>query len=409
MDWREWLGLDMTPERFARRICKAMQAHRPGLELAIDHENFRLMRSEHSYFNLHNVFQEFNNAARKERSVVIARFARDMLDARDVPVDFAAVKPLLVPVLRRRSLLDQLRREGPPELQEGVALACRDFGPDAILALAVDAERSMSIIMNARLEEWGVSFETAMAAAMENLRDRTVDNFCGFDGVPGLTRSNWFDGYDSSRILLCDLLHRGVSSGKPVVMVPTREMLLLAPENNVAAQFAMLALAEQEMQDSPRWCSTAMYQVVDGRLDVYVPRDDQVRERLRTLERNVARSDYADQKQQLEKLFERDDQDVFVATFGVTEINGRIVSMCAWCEESTLGMLPKTDVISLGRQRPDGAFDSVVVNWATLMERHPDLLRQLPGFPTRYQVETFPASLFDELLAAQSDQTAATS
>lgn len=70
---------------------------------------------------------------------------------------------------------------------------------------------------------------------MDNLRDRSAGNFMPFDGVPGLVRSNWNDGYDRSRILLPDLICRGVGSGNPVIMIPTRETLLLARDHQPAA------------------------------------------------------------------------------------------------------------------------------------------------------------------------------
>jgi hypothetical protein len=406
MDWRAWLGLEMTPERFARKVSKLMQASKPGLKPVLDLENFRLLISEGNYFNLHNVYHAFRNAPRKERDSVMVQFVEGMLNPPAVPLTFEEVKPLLLPALRRKSLLDYLMLAAPPDKHGEAIFAYRDFGPDTVLALAVDAERSMSIVMDAKLKEWGVTFETALEAAMDNLRNRSIDNFCAINGAPGLTRSNWCDAYDSSRILLPDLMFRGVASGNPVVMIPTRETLLLAPDNNAAAQLAMLALAGQALHDSSRWCSTAMYQVVDGRLDVYEPHDAQVRESLRALERDVAMSDYADQKAQLEKAHERDGKDIFVASFGSLEKDGRIASYCTWTEEVTAGMLPKTDVVALARQRVGEDFDFVFVDWQTLLERHSDLMQEMPSFPPRYQVSAFPTALFDELIAAKQRETA---
>ncbi|TFW32024.1 hypothetical protein [Massilia horti] len=406
MGWREWLGLELTPERFARKIGKSMQATKPGLKLVLDLENFRLRISESDYFNLHNAYHAFKNAPRKEREKVMAQFVEGMLNPPVAPLTFEEVRSFLLPVLRRKSLLDYVMRETPLDKRGEGGLAYRDFGPDVVLALAFDAEQSLSIVMEAQLKEWGVTFETALEAAMDNLRNRSIDNFCAIEGAPGLTRSNWLDAYDSSRILLPDLLFRGVASGDPVVMIPTRETLLLAPDNNAAAQLAMLALAGQALQDSSRWCSTAMYKVVDGRLDVYEPQDAQVRESLRAMERDVAMSDYADQQQQLEKAHERDGQDIFVASFSTMKKDGRIVSFCTWNEEVTAGMLPKTDFVALGRPRTDGGFDFVLVDWQTLLERHANLLQEMSVFPPRYQVAAFPAALFDEMIAAKQRETA---
>jgi hypothetical protein len=409
MAWRKWLGLEMTPARFARKVGKAMQAAQPGLRPLLDLDNFRLRISEGNYFNLHNAYHAYQNAPRKERDKVIGEFVASMLEAPELPATFDAARPLLLPVLRRKSLVDQALSAALPERQQGeggAMLAYRAFGPDAVLALAIDAERSMSIVIEATLKQWGVAFETALDAAMDNLRDRSIDKFCAIDGAPGLTRGNWGDAYDSSRILLPDLLFRGVASGNPLVMVPTRETLLLAPANDVAAQLAMLASAGQALRESPRWCSTAIYQVVDGRLDVYAPQHPRVCESLRTLERDVAKSDHADQKALLDKAHERDGKDIFVASFAVMEKDGRMLSCCTWTEGVSAGMLPKTDVVALVRPRGGEEFDFAIVDWETLWARHADLLREMPTFPTRYWIATFPTALLDELIATRQREPA---
>ncbi len=406
MDWLAWLGLKMTPERFARRVGKTIQAARPGIAPVLDMENFRLLISEGSYFNLHNVYHAFQQAPRGERHGVIAKFVDGMLNPPDVPATFDEARPLLLPALRRKSMIDSLTRTAPQGKPGEPVFACRDFSPDTVLALAIDAEQSMSIVMAATLKDWGVAFETALEAAMDNLRNRSVDNFRTVEGAAGLTQSNWCDAYDSSRILLPDLLFRGVASGSPVVMIPTRETLLLAPEENAGAQLAMLAMADQALRESSRWCSTAMYQVVGGRLLACEPRDERVRESLRTLERNVVMSDYADQKAQMDKAHERDGKDIFVASFSTLERDGGISSYCTWSEEVTAAMLPKTDVVVLTRQGESEQFDYVLVEWQTLLERHAHLLREVPSFPPRYEVSAFPAALFDDLFAAKQREGA---
>ncbi|MES2128295.1 MAG: hypothetical protein V4463_13590 [Pseudomonadota bacterium] len=406
MDWRKWLGLEMTPERFARKVSRALQVYKPGLAPVLDLENFRLLISEGNYFNLHNVYHAYRHAPRKEKERVVVQFVEGILNPPEMPPTFEAARPHLLPALRRKSLLDYLRLAAAPGKQDEAVFAHRDFGPDAVLALALDAERSMSILMDSKLKEWGVSFDTALAAAMDNLRDRSVDNFRAIDGAPGLTRSNWCDAYDSSRILLPDLLFRGVAGGSPVVMIPTRETLLLAPDNNTAAQLAMLAMAGQALHESTRWCSTTLYWVANGRLEPFEPHDAQVRDSLRTLERDVAMSDYADQKAQLDKAHERDGEDIFVATFGAMERDGRIASYCTWSEEVTAALLPRTDVVALARKRAGEGCDFVVVDWDTLQERHAHLLAPTSAFPPRFRVSAFPADLFDELFAAKQRASA---
>lgn len=405
MGWKKWLGLEMTPERFARKIRKLMQQSQPGIHPVIDMENFRLVISEGNFFNLHNAYHAYRHAPGKEQDKVLQQFVGGMLHAPEVPATFAEVRPLLMPALRRKSMIDYLRREASAEKPDNLILACRELGPDMVLALAIDSEQSMSLVMQARLDEWGVSFDAALAVAMDNLRDASADEFGVVDGAPGVVCSNWCDAYDSSRVLLPDLMYRGVGSGSPVIMVPTREVLLLAPDNNPAAQLAMLALTERALGDSNRWCSTAMYQIVDGKLDVYDPRDVQVREKLRAVERAVLMSDYADQKEQIDKVHERDVIDIFVASYAGIEKEDGVFSYCTWTE-GVESMLPKTDLVALTRPRDGENFEYVMTDWQTLTQRHADLMHQTPDFPPRFHVKDFPASLFDELIADKQRQAA---
>lgn len=405
MDWKKWLGLQMTPERFTRKVSKLMQAVKPDLNPVPDLENFRLLISEGNFFNLHNAYHAYQMAPRKERDAVLEQFVLGMLNAPEVPTTFAEVRPLLMPALRRRSMLDYLRREAPSEKPGDAVLAYRDLGPDTVLTLTIDAERSMSLVMESKLEEWGVSFETALEAAMENLRDRSVDNFSAVDGAPGVIRSNWCDAYDSSRILLPDRMFRGAASGSPVIMIPTRELLLLAPDNNPESQLAMLDLAGQALNESNRWCSTAMYQVVNGTLALFTPQDSQVRERKRSFERNVAMSDYAEQKEQMDKAHERAGTDIFVGTFGALDRDGVIFTYCTWTE-GVESVLPKTDLVALARSKNGEDFEFVLADWSMLMQGHAGLLQQTPDFPARFQVSGFPTALFEELMAEKQPETA---
>lgn len=400
MGWREWLGFEMTPARFAHKFVTVMQEADPGRKLVLDLENFRVLKGEGDYINLHNAYHAYRQAPRKQREQAVAQFVHSILNVPVQPVTFAAVKPLLMPALRRKSLLEHFRHTVAPDQREASAFAHREFGPDAILVLAIDAEQSMSIVMESSLEQWGVTFEQALAVAMDNLRDHSADNFLPVEGAPALVQSNWCDAYDSSRILLPDLMFRGVGSGNPVIMVPTRETLLLAPDHHPAAQLAMLAAAGRAFSNSSRWGSTAMYQLVDGQIAPYAPHDAEVHEALRVLEREVAMSDYADQKQQLDKLHERDGVDVFVASYGNMEKDGHLQSFCSWTED-VVAMLPRTDVVALARNGPDEQFEMVLVDWETLAARHDDLLQELPNFPPRYRVSAFPAVLFEELFAAK--------
>lgn len=148
-----------------------------------------------------------------------------------------------------------------------------------------------------------------------------------------------------------------------------------------------------------------VYQIVDGRLAPFEPRDAQVRDALLALERGVAMTEYEDQKAQLDKAYERDAVDVFVATFGAISRDGEVRSYCTWTE-TVDSLLPKTELVALVRPTEGTNYDLVLADWQAITQRHPGLLQQTPDFPPRFRVTGFPTALFEELLAEKQREPA---
>ena len=69
MGWREWLGLEITPARFAQKFVTVMQDADPALKLVLDLENFRVLKGEGDYINLHNAYHAYRQARSEERRV----------------------------------------------------------------------------------------------------------------------------------------------------------------------------------------------------------------------------------------------------------------------------------------------------------------------------------------------------
>jgi hypothetical protein len=404
------LGAPTLPSvvRDVTRELQQRDAQDLRVDLSLREMGFRMHGGEMRLF-LGNLLHDLQHCRRADRPALLKRFLDGMLSPDNaLPASYAQARALLMPVIRRRGdigivALSTLAASGGASPQ--FVPASQPLVDDLVIALVCDRPTSMAYVNQHELTQWQVDFDQALADALDNLR--ALPEHGGWKQLgQGVWSGEWGDAYDSSRILLPDLLFRGVASGNPLVMVPTRETLLLAPANDVAAQLAMLASAGQALRESPRWCSTAIYQVVDGRLDVYAPQHPRVCESLRTLERDVAKSDHADQKALLDKAHERDGKDIFVASFAVMEKDGRMLSCCTWTEGVSAGMLPKTDVVALVRPRGGEEFDFAIVDWETLWARHADLLREMPTFPTRYWIATFPTALLDELIATRQREPA---
>jgi hypothetical protein len=90
----------------------------------------------------------------------------------------------------------------------------------------------------------------------------------------------------------------------------------------------------------------------------------------------------------LDKLYVKRGEDIFVAIFSATRLrDGRVVSWATWAAGVTDAMLPKTDVLMLGRLNEKPAM----VPWQTAMDVTGDLLEPMDIYLPRYRVREFPS------------------
>ncbi len=86
--------------------------------------------------------------------------------------------------------------------------------------------------------------------------------------------------------------------------------------------------------------------------------------------------------------------------FDVTQISdGRVVTWAAWAANVTHSLLPKTDVVMLGRMNEKPRM----VQWGRVMDIAGDLLEPLDIYPVRYRVRQFPT---EKQLAAMGNMLA---
>lgn len=99
----------------------------------------------------------------------------------------------------------------------------------------------MRPISNKEIELWGVTFYNALEAARENIRQlkpRIIGPKKG-EGVYVFTTN---DSYDSSRLILLDLIRQFQVKGDYIAMAPNREMLIVAGSEDKPGLEAMSTL-----------------------------------------------------------------------------------------------------------------------------------------------------------------------
>jgi len=379
-----------TPEKFAQIAMGAARERGYGGPMEFDATNFRILMpgTEGGAVNLHNFYHDYCQASRAGRRAVVDKYSNLFVQT-DIPDTFEGAKRNLLPVLRTGAFL-QAAQLGP--LANGApntGFAASDFSDDTVMLLAWDTEHLTRVLGTSQLDKWGVSKDAAHAIALDNLRDLAAEQFVQIG--PNHFASDWNDAYDSSRILLPDLVHR-VAGQHPVVMIPTRGRMLLSASHDREDLLALATYAQSAIQTEGRRVSTLMYEYVDGRAVPYVPADEEVARKLADLRRMALQEDYAEQKQLLDGRYEKDGTDVFVATYMLVKgEDERIFSVSTWTA-GVEALLPETDRIVLGYlDEPGREGRRWNVAWADLVAAAGHLMVREEGFQLpRWRVTAFP-------------------
>jgi hypothetical protein len=339
---------------------------------------------------LENSYAAYCSVPRKERQSVITKLVASFTSIPEIPSDFATAKAALMPVVRDAAYygLTELisRKKGirDPDLEVQV----KPLVSGLVVGLAYDSEHSITSVNRKQLEEWGVGLDEAFAAAKDNLWEKTDPSRLAGQG--GVYWGQWGDSYDSSRMLLTELMYRLSVDGDPVAFVPNRDVLLVTGKDNVAGLNAILKTGAESHFNQGHPVSPDLYVLVDGVWKVYVPEDAALREMSLSLRRKRDAVDYSQQKKILDESHEQQEIDTFVASFNIYEGNdGSVYSLCVWSNgvDSTL---PRAERIGFVVSVEDN--DMFVVPWDAAMPVAGSLLEEEAGLvPVRYRARQFPS------------------
>lgn len=390
-------------ERFVTIAADGLRAEGFSGPIQIDNANFRLLLGDNGaqVFNLDNFYRDYCRVRKAERKNVMQGYLKSMV-GNDLPATFAEAKSKLLPILRSRSLIEYVALSSKADSGVNVLPASQPFSTDTLIMLAYDTEHSMMTLSGSSLADWGVSFDTALAAAIDNLRDATVASFEQI--IPGLFVATWNDAYDTSRLLFPDVIHQIGLGGDPLVMIPTRGRLLVASSNDRAAQLAMVGAAGQLVEEEGRQVSALMYRYEQGRAIEYVPPDPEVAAVLMEFRRRMLADDYAGQKESLDKSYEENGTDLFVASYQIlsSKKTGRETSFSVWTEGVDT-VLPETDLVALvstAEQEAGGAEPPKLVGWHDLQAALGPFERLPDRYPARYRPVNFPDQTTRDALPA---------
>ncbi len=273
------------------------------------------------------------------------------------------------------------------------------------VGLAYHRGRVVHRVAQAHLKAWDMSEEAAYEAAFANLRARSTAPL--LSSPQGVFGGGWNDGYDSSRMLLRELIEGTVAKGRPVVMVPTRGMLMVASDQDEAALEAMLKTAIEAMREE-KMVMPRLLRLVDGRWQFFVPPG--LARRLNSLAKYIEGNDYRAQKELMKAHEMASGRNRCIATYLVGKLGPEQLrtSACTWTRDM-VSLLPKTDLLYFAD--PASLDPPITVSWDAAMPVVGALMQRTDDQPPRYLVEQFPnavqlAQLADIAAAARREARA---
>ncbi len=357
-------------DAFAQHFVRA--ARRAGVIVPLHYNRalFRIELEKGDHVNLHNAYRRYLSSPRHLQEQVVARYVAWLVGDHAAHNPLQEVRSQLLPVLRNASLLDQTKLAAAEKASwdEDASFQYRRVSNECVVLLGVDSEEHTLIKTEGPDASWGIDLEHALAVARGNLREQPDLPF--EQAADGVFKAAWGDGYNSSRALLPDMLHRIPLRGLPVFMIPTRDLLLVAGDRDLDAQATLFKLAEEGMEAGYA-VSWELFQYVDGEMRPVEPATPQLRLLQCRLRLQLQDGNYAIQQELLTHLHQVQGNHVFVASYGLNMKAER--SFCYWAEGVEVS-LPKTDCIVLAALDTD--TEPMMVEWEAAMPVIGHLLEQ---------------------------------
>lgn len=328
---------------------------------------------------------EFDNAGNIDREVIVARWAQ-MAVASELPANLSAAAEHIMPLVRSNDLpsLVALRAGHLPTDTAG-EFVWRPLCEGLAIFYVFDQTGRMGYVLGNQLDRWGIGRDDLHHIALRNLAQKTL-------GTPqrtksGIWRAIFRDNYDSSRVLLPHWLDEVPLAGKKLVVIPTREHLLLGGPEHAPV---LMSEAEQAFTSRPRSISCRVFFWQQGDLQPWstVPGDPLHLCRERS-ERIDLGQRYAEQKELLCHVYETQKVEVRVASLLVFEDEDRgVYSLCVWLKGMT-NCLPLADYIAITVEAEDP--EKLVVRWSDVLEVCESRICKVPALlPPRWLCSDFP-------------------
>ncbi len=403
MNWfKDLLGMKPSPEEFAKTVLKLIAAsgHPELTHPRYDAEQFAIVCSNDAgivtaTLNLGNAYDQYCRVPKAMRTQLLMAFFLNRSELPETLNDaivniIARLQPrIFFEGMKLRSAINTLN--GGKE-DEASNMPHKLVGEHFGLTLVHDSPSQVSYISQATLEKWGTTFEELLSRSVTNLTRLTPEPFQPLND--GVYYSHYADTHDSSRLLVKDRVEACRLKGRPVAFTPNRNTLVLTGEHDVeglalSLKFVQEALKEpRPMPVFPLILEGEEWQLWD------VPEEHPGKDELSNQILISMADIYGEQKALLEKKFEKEGHDVFVASLTVysSEKAKRHFSMGVWSEgvPTYLPISDRVAFVASVKGKPGNVV--LTATFASVVSVMGDEMKFHDMYPPRYFVERFPTS-----------------
>src|SRR5262245_28855423 len=379
-----------TPAKFAEMFTKELRRAGVTQPIEYDAENNRILVGEgenRETINLGNFLREYIDQPWSKRKQHLADRARLFATKREeVAADFEEARSHLRPKLWVRAAIQQMRLQveidgGDPDKFDIPEYEC---GSHLVASLVYDLPQTMQSVSEEQLRDWGVSYYEALEIARENLEQVPTSYAQIGDGCFAFMTG---DSYDCCRLLLPSLVDRLNVKGDLIAMAPNRDTLLVTGSDDELGLRIMADLAAKALEDARPMVPIPLRRDGDDWVDWAPPAGHPSEAQFRNLARRFYLDIYTEQKQQLDRIFEDDGVELFVASYTlVKKEDDRLYSYAVW-GNGVKTLLPRAEWLMFIRGEDDLP---AVARWEKAEQTVGHLMKPTDHYPPRVEVLEFP-------------------
>src|SRR5262245_13582423 len=380
----------LTPDKFAEMFIREMRRAGAKDDLVYDRELHRIVRGkakDSSWIGLTNFYKEYLSLPRaRRRQHLVSRARMHVSKFDDLPDSFEEARSHLRPKLWVRAALEKLRLQVEVDGGDASKIDIPEYevGSHLTASVAYDLPEQIASVSREQLEKWGISYYEALEIARENLEEQ---QFTFAQIGQGCYVSSNGDSYDSSRLLLPNLIERFKVKGDLIAMVPNRDNLLVAGSDDEQSLTIMLELATKALEDPRPMVPVPVRLDGDAWVDWLPPPEHPLAPRFQELARRFLYEEYSDQLGLLNKLHEQKAIDLFIASYSaVKKDDGSVFTYAVWSQDCH-ALLPKAEWLMFFRGEND---IPAVASWEEGEQVVGHLVQPTAHYPPRVEVSDFP-------------------